>query len=131
MNTYPSLNEMLQDVRDFGFNRPEGAPAEIRDRMRTLTTDLVGIGEFLQAVYDADRGAGTDTTVGPVLMQIVAGGLLVFAQSGFLELGKDVPRATGMRMALLRDAGEPPPAGAPWPEPSADPAKAPVPAQAA
>lgn len=120
MKTYLTLFESLQGIRDFTIDRPEGSPAEIFERLRNQTADLVSWGETLEMIYRADRGAGDDLTVGPELMQVAAGALGVFAASQFLTIGKD-NTAAKMRLALLRDSGEPEPEGMAWPEPSEDP----------
>lgn len=122
MKTYLTLHEALQGVRDFTIDKPEGCPTDIFQRLRKQTVALDQWGDTLQAIYDADRGAGDEDTVGPELMQIAAGALVVFANSGFYDIGKD-GTAARMALALLRDSGEPAPEGMAWPDPESDPPK--------
>jgi hypothetical protein len=123
MRNFETLFDAAQAVRDFTIDKPEGCPPEIFERLRTLgPMDKIEWEKTLWAIYDADRGAGDDTTVGPELMQIGAGALAVFATFQFMLIGKD-ETATKMRKALLRDAGEPAPDGIPWPDPADDPAR--------
>ncbi|THD35720.1 MAG: hypothetical protein E7773_10255 [Sphingomonas sp.] len=122
MRNFETLFDAAQAVRNFTIDKPEGCPDAIFERLRTQSMDLVAWEQTLRAIYDADRGAGDADSVGPELMQIAAAALCVFAVSGFLVIGKD-GTAARMRLALLRDAGEPAPEGMAWPDPENDPAK--------
>lgn len=127
MKAHETLNDTLQELRDFAIDKPEGCPDRVFALIRKQTSDLVSFGELLTTIYDTPVGAGDDDTIGPVLAQVAAAGLGVFAMSGFLDIGKD-GRANRMRLALLREAGEPAPAGLSWPDPADDPARRPLPA---
>lgn len=123
MRIFTDLFAAQQAIIDFAIDKPEGCPTAIFDMLRVLKpTDLVQWEAIFREVYFATHGVGDGDSVGPELAQIVAGALLVFAQSGFHEIGKN-GIAARMRLALLRDAGEPAADGAPWPDPSEDPSQ--------
>jgi hypothetical protein len=127
---HETLNETLPALQD-AIMEGEKMPDHIRDRIRKQTFELTSFGETLQQIYDVPVARGGQETIGPILAQAAAAGLDVFCRSGFLDIGK--PDATGtrpayrMRAALLRDAGEPPVEGNPWPDPSEDPERRPFP----
>lgn len=122
---YETLFDALQAVRNFTIDKPEECPATIFEILRSQAADLVSWQNTLQAIYNAPRGDGSDSTVGPILLNIAAGALAIFAVSNFFSNGTLSAR---QRLALLRDAGEDAPEGMTWPDAADDPtSSAPVP----
>lgn len=121
MEIYPNHVAARQALNNFAINRPEECPTAIFEAITSLpTVDLVGWGDLLETIYRAPRGVGDADTVGPILMQIAAGNLAWFAFNRSLLIGQNGDAAK-MRLALMRDAGEPAPEGLSWPDPADDP----------
>ncbi|MDH7971032.1 hypothetical protein QH494_02465 [Sphingomonas sp. AR_OL41] len=120
---YETLFDALQAVRNFTIDKPEECPATIFEMLRAQTAELVAWQNTLGAIYDAPRGGGSETTVGPILLNIAAGALGVFAVSNFFSRGSLSAR---QRLALMRDAGEDAPDGMTWPDAADDPAGTPA-----
>lgn len=130
---HDTLNQTVQALRDFAIDKPESCPDFIFDQIRKANGDLPEMAELLRSIYDVPVKRGGKETIGPQLAQIAAAGLSVFARSRFMDLGKpdqdNVVPAERMRLALLRDAGEPALAGLNWPDPEQDPERRPPPQQ--
>ena len=117
MRVIANLPEAGQAVRDWLAFRPEATPPIVRERMRLWDgLSPVGLAELARTIFDVGEAAG------PELMQLGAGLLGLVAVNGWFDCGQD-GSARAMRLALLRDAGEPAQVGMPWPDPADDPAR--------